>query len=788
MKIMTSWALPSGFPASLVISADSRLTNTDYCNDHSWEISLRGGEPPAVAAQTTYGLRARSMRLFPIFSEGTVSLSDPAAFAAPPHVLQAYPNYAAIGFSPFQDIDVFADYWVPTSQSLAGSFQVCNQGDQERSIRFELTAQLIPMGDGYAMAPQQIQVASILQGKTEKLTPVLFLTGAPEAGPGAYPSLSVQMKMAPGASRRLSWALVTLGDLQASFEQARRLTARPWEAELARVELQNRHDQVIIHSGSPAWDTAFSLSQRQALRLCLSGSPDLPERSFVLTRYPDQGCSTHGGNDYTYSWNGQSAFDALYLYNALPGAAGLAKGWVRNFFATQSEDGKVDWRPGLAGQRSHLLAQPVIAALVWRIYQNTGDRHFLQETFQPLYRFIWSWFTREHDRDGDGIPEWDNPLQVGLDEMPLFDRTHPWGRGLEINTTESPALESLLYQECSCLINIANVLEKPEPVPGLKALAEHLHAAIQNSWDADRAAFFYRDRDTHLTPPHRDIQIWSGPGQHPLNLTLDIPQRLVIHMRTIAGIPALKSSVTIIGQTPQGAIVEPLVVKSTRWNRGEIYLTTEAVYIQIQSILVDGIGSEDQVDVAAVGLDQEDISLMLPLWAQVANPIQAEALLNHSLLNPDRYGHAYGLPSFPGLASGQAVHLPWNALITEGLLAYGYRSQAAELFSHWMEAALQSIEEQRAFRGAYDPGTGEGLGERDILQGLLPVGTFLELLGVRFLPPRQVFLRENNPFPWPVTVQYQGIKIIRDTALTQITFADGQQVTVGPGDHVIALE
>ncbi len=64
---MPNWNLAAGDPLSLTLAADARLTTTDYTNDQIWELSLGGGEPAALALQTTYGLRAHWMRLFPRF-------------------------------------------------------------------------------------------------------------------------------------------------------------------------------------------------------------------------------------------------------------------------------------------------------------------------------------------------------------------------------------------------------------------------------------------------------------------------------------------------------------------------------------------------------------------------------------------------------------------------------------------------------------------------------------------------------------------------------------------------
>lgn len=71
-------------PISLTIAADARLSTTNYIDDQIWELRLKNGEPPALALETTYGLRAQKVRLFPRFIESQVSISDPNKFSKKP--------------------------------------------------------------------------------------------------------------------------------------------------------------------------------------------------------------------------------------------------------------------------------------------------------------------------------------------------------------------------------------------------------------------------------------------------------------------------------------------------------------------------------------------------------------------------------------------------------------------------------------------------------------------------------------------------------------------------------
>ena len=125
-----------------------------------------------------------------------------------------------------------------------------------------------------------------------------------------------------------------------------------------------------------------------------------------------------------------------------------------------------------------------------------------------------------------------------------------------------------------------------------------------------------------------------------------------------------------------------------------------------------------------------------------------------------------------------SVHLPWNLLIGEGLLAYGFRSEAARLIAHLMNAVIQSLKQNHAFYQRYHAETGNGLGERGAMNGLAPVGLFLQTLGVAILSDERVRLEGKNPFAWPVTILYKGLKVVRGLERTEITFRNGKTITI----------
>jgi hypothetical protein len=112
------------------------------------------------------------------------------------------------------------------------------------------------------------------------------------------------------------------------------------------------------------------------------------------------------------------------------------------------------------------------------------------------------------------------------------------------------------------------------------------------------------------------------------------------------------------------------------------------------------------------------------------------------------------------------------------MLAYGFRTEAARLTAHLMNAVIQNLKQNRSFYQRYHAERGVGIGERNSLHGLAPVGLFLEALGVRILSARRVRLEGRNEFPWPVTIKYKGLTIVRSLDRTVVTFSNGENVTV----------
>jgi len=113
-------------------------------------------------------------------------------------------------------------------------------------------------------------------------------------------------------------------------------------------------------------------------------------------------------------------------------------------------------------------------------------------------------------------------------------------------------------------------------------------------------------------------------------------------------------------------------------------------------------------------LRRKEIIGFLPLWAGVAPPDRAQALVHH-LTNPAEFWRRFGVPTLAADDPGYepritrccqwngAVWLEWNYLVFDGLRHYGYRREARELGERMIEAAALQLRRNHRFWESYSP-------------------------------------------------------------------------------------
>jgi hypothetical protein len=788
---MQNWNFTPEHSISLTLAADARIGPTTYTNDQIWELKLGSTETPAISLETTFGLRARLCRIFPRFISNGQVVTDPTQFSHPITIHRYFPNYLELSFKPFSCINVKLEYWVPGSQVIAGRAKMINTSHEIFEMQLEWVELLLPSEDGFRMTDNEIGMTTLLAGKTSNINPVLFLTGGAHAGKSPYPSLQLSYIIPAHGEQEAHWAHASLADISTSFELAKEVINKNWNAEFARITRINSR-QLEIHTGNRDWDSAFLLSQNLAYQLFLQSTPYCKAPSFMTTRKPDQGFSLLGdGSDYNHLWNGQTPIDTHYLMNfLLPASPELLRGLLDNFLNVQTPDGEIDLKPGLAEHRGHFLATPLLADITLLLSEFYVDNDYLESVYQKLLTFFLSWFSTSHDRDGDQIPELDHPIQTGFEDLPLFLMHHPSSFGVDISTIESPGFCSYLYRECISLIRLGKIINNDEAIRQLEPYAAKLKSMVEQSWSDQDACYLYRDRDSHFSSPVEILGTLQGAGSIEIHREFHQPVRPVIYIQSEQEITH-PTKIFIHGTGVFGAHrVELIPASRIHWHLRLGHVTSEYIYNSIEHIEITGIRPNDTVIAETADLLWKDQSLLLPLWAGIPSKERAKILVNLTIMNKKKFLSPYGLRLWiDSLESGEiqeeylGVYLPWTALILDGLLQYGERNKAAEVFMRLMKPVVKALQIDLTLHQSYHPETGKPQGIQQSITSLIPPGLFLRILGVKIISPYKVEISGHNPFPWPVTIKYQGLTVIKQEKKTLVILPDGQKLTIENDQH-----
>jgi len=329
---------------------------------------------------------------------------------------------------------------------------------------------------------------------------------------------------------------------------------------------------------------------------------------------------------------------------------------------------------------------------------------------------------------------------------------------------------------------MAEHLSRHDALTLLHEQAAKLRESVEETWRPRTGLYHYRDRETGLSLTGKVLLKQKGAGTVTPKLTFEQPIRLLIQVQTQN--PAAKRPQIRLYSFASKPSVDSVSGSDFQWHNDGLVFTTQNVYSRLAKVSVRGLGDEDTVIISRLDFSTEDHTLFTPLWARIPEDQRAQVMIGRALLDAKRFNRPFGVPACPSLTQhegesvSQAVHLPWNLLICEGLLKYGFRPDAARLVAHIMTAIIQNLKQNHAFYARYHAENGTGIGERNALSGLAPVGLFLRVLGVEILSSTRVKLEGTNPFPWDVTIRYKGLKVIRGQEKTEVIFPNGKSVIV----------
>ena len=757
------------------LATDLRYSQIDLANDQVWELLTAGGEPPAITVQTTYGLRCTGIKVFPRFTCQGTTLTDPQTFFQPLQLQKRFTNYAMVTCSPFSSIDVELEFWVPSSNSICGRTRFFNSGKAPVTFNCEWAVLLQPHERGESMSSAEMGINLVLRGMTEDLFPVFFLTGGPQLSAKAYPALALDMTLAAKTDRRVSWSLATLDSYEASFTLARQNTALPWDTELVKHEMEEKRKTFHFSSANRLLNDLLLETQIVARQCLIKGPAPLQRLTLLSKRQPDSPLGDFAISARTRQGNLPStAYDLWQLSRILlPVEPGLFKELMLGFIDNQQINGAIPWTIQPSGTASKALTPPLLAGIAWDVHAYLQESAWLTQIYTPLLGAFRYWFTSARTEGTPGWPVWDHLLQTGLDQAPQYSIWHQQDQGVDLRYIDSPALGAMLYHECQALIQIGQWLDKKDDLSWLQARGEEIKEHVSASLNEQKGTYQYRDAKNGCVLPSADLYQAKSNGSFRAKLDCGGERRLVAWCITNTGFSSI-AEVTLTGKNSAGAVEEVIHFSPGQFQDGIARVTSGQLFSNIDQIQITGLQKTDIIKLVLAGFDEEDITLLLPLWAGIPSHEQAQKLVEDTLL--PRYLSEFGLTSLPvGRYPDRAISvIPfWNTIMIEGLLNYGMRPTAAKV----MQAYLDGLTTQWQMNGLLNDGLrstdAQGIGGRDCLSALPGLLPFLRTLGIDHITPKEIIFNGLNEFFSPFLVQYGQTNLQMDAKSTIISMLNG---------------
>ena len=754
-------------PESFFLTADNRFTSYAPFQNQGWILQQNQGNPPALVIQPDFAHSRGDYRIFPCFTEGTHTIVFPGDFVQPPRLNDFLGNLVEYSFSPLNMILVTIVNWVPDPAVICGMIKVKNQSNSTRTIRLDLAGHLTHQASGTRMSARDHSGRDILSGQMGDSYPVLFMSGSTQAGKGSFPCLSSELIINPEEESEIKWVSALGNSKDESLNLIDNLIRMDWSGEISRLKIQDQ-SQLEIITGNPDWNFAFRLSRKEAA-------------GYMSRHFPRRDSSLNSIHILT-------PFEALYLIDVLtPIDPQSVNNILDRVLTPVRENGMLP--EGRCNTFASLPTLPLAGELFWQADQiaplQQGKKIFLEK----LESFLNHWFLPAYDQDGDGIPELTHPCQLNLVDFRPQDAIPEDELLGDYPFIESPGLAALLLNDLTRLRELRTSLGQNGTDNSADKKQGVLANFLKESWDSKNSCFYNRDRDSHLSLPGRLISKDPGNGFHILREDLPHPSRIgfLIQGESVRGtIPDFQ--ITLHGYDQNGNYrIEHIYPTQIRWLENQGRTASECVYYRLDYLTVENLAVDLHLTIYCPHTIREDITTLLPLWGKDLGLQKADALINKTLTNQEKFWSTYGIRTIPDV-DYSAIQLPWNTLLGKSLLAYDKRSLAADLFSKLMEAILINLDDSGCFFSSYDARTGKGRGIQNSLEGLIPVGFFLQVLGIQIINKREIEVEGDHPFPWPVTLRYRGMVIYRDQEQTRIDFpGEKSKIIRGPDKKNIRL-
>ncbi len=600
-------------PKAFILAPDGQFSAFDAERDQLWTLNLDPPDSCPFHLQTTFHLRARSMRVFPNLIFEHRRLKNHTDFSLPPTVRDYSPSSIKLEYNFNHQVLLQFCSFIPEPNVLIGALFLKNISSQPISLTAEMAAILIPMTQGRPIHPDKIGHNHVLVGQAEELFPLLFMCGGPTGTSNPYPALHVPLALSPGQSEDIQWVLTSKTSQTSSYEAARHWLAQDWQQDYQIHTKAHQKKMITITTGQPDWDAAFYLAQVNARSHLVTPDRSDSQTMTIRPRLRD---------DSKYSHNIKNRhpdltlLDALHLSQALlPAHSELFVRLLEGFIARIDDQGFLCTQGAQEIISTAPNACPLLASLCLMLYEINPEAVSLQRVFPHLQRFFdLGWFKNAKPEHAE-LPTWEVPEQLQLDSgLFNFDIWRETGIGLDIRSAHSPALAAMLLREAAALKKIAQILGNRSARNGYDRWIKNLQEKINSLWDDTCKVFSYQDAHTHKSPLHE--LYYPGRVQNRVNIGKHFsqPQRLQINLFAAEKVPKAPL-IRLEGKNSTGEMITELIEASeVFWVVNRAHITTRQIFSILDHICFNGFNPEDRFLIKTADYSQTDISCLLPIW------------------------------------------------------------------------------------------------------------------------------------------------------------------------------
>lgn len=186
---------------------------------------------------------------------------------------------------------------------------------------------------------------------------------------------------------------------------------------------------------------------------------------------------------------------------------------------------------------------------------------------------------------------------------------------------------------------------------------------------------------------------WVDPHSANKVEALDLNCELVMEEKALANIAMTLGKIQEAAHWRQKAQARAELINALMWDPETRF------YYHVEK------GSHSFTYQSSNDLKRKELIGFLPLWAGVADAVQAKYLVDE-LNNPGSFGRPYGMPLLAhndpyGGYDAHSVYPEWNFLVFRGLLDYGYQNEARQLAECLLSGVIQTLKDHHDFYESY---------------------------------------------------------------------------------------